>query len=156
MYDPWVPAIEPIASVTPRVATAPYIDRFNVRQDGDSAAICGPLKLAPDHSGGFDRRKILLKQLGKNLPDKGLREQVKIELVSASYGCDDRATRIAVTAKLLPHINGTRYLPIGAFNQVFGDPQPGVRKTLQVAYKINGSDVKHAEFDEDEDIILPP
>ncbi len=47
MYDPKIPHIETIP-VRPRLATAPDIQRFNLRQDGDSWAIAGDLKLAPD------------------------------------------------------------------------------------------------------------
>ena len=39
MYDPVSFAVENISAVRPRVATAPVIDRFNIRQDGESSRI---------------------------------------------------------------------------------------------------------------------
>jgi hypothetical protein len=44
MYDPWFYNIDKLP-VRPRVATAPDINRFAVRQDGDSKAIAGKVKL---------------------------------------------------------------------------------------------------------------
>jgi hypothetical protein len=44
MYDPWFYNIDKLP-VRPRVATAPEINRFAVRQDGDSKAIAGEVKL---------------------------------------------------------------------------------------------------------------
>jgi hypothetical protein len=46
-------------------------------------------------------------------------------------------------------------MPIGNYNATFGDPTPNVVKTLRIAYKINGGPVKHAQFRENEDILLP-
>jgi hypothetical protein len=48
MYDPQSKQIETgIMPVRPRIGTAPRINRFNLRQDGDSEALCGPLRLMP-------------------------------------------------------------------------------------------------------------
>ncbi len=44
MYDPAFRGVDDM-QVRPRVATAPMIDRFNVRQDGDSWALAGESKL---------------------------------------------------------------------------------------------------------------
>ena len=56
MYDPYSTAIENVPPVRPRIATAPVINRFDIRQDGDSAKICGPVKLQPDIQEGFCKK----------------------------------------------------------------------------------------------------
>ena len=62
-YDPYSWQIENIPLVRPRVATAPRINRFNLRQDGNVNALCGPLKLMPNRVPGFDPNKELQKIL---------------------------------------------------------------------------------------------
>jgi hypothetical protein len=44
MYDPQHPEIDANPKFRPRIGTAPRINRFNLRQDGDTMALCGPLK----------------------------------------------------------------------------------------------------------------
>jgi hypothetical protein len=46
-------------------------------------------------------------------------------------------------------------MQIGHYHATFGDPTPNVVKTLRIAYKINGGPVKHVQFRENEDILLP-
>ena len=54
-----------------------------------------------------------------------------------------------------PLFTGSRYIPISNYNEIFGDPTPNVVKTLRIAYKINGGEVKNVQFNENEDILLP-
>ena len=155
MYDPWSKTIETVPPIRPRIATAPRIERFNLRQDGDTMALCGPLKLAPEHPEGFDPNARVGKLRHEEMLNQVKTENLKIELVAANYGNNEESTRIQVLDKLRPLFTGTRYMPIGNFNTVFGDPTPSRVKTLRIAYKINGGDVKHVQFRENEDILLP-
>lgn len=155
MYDPWSKTIETIPPVRPRIATAPRIERFNLRQDGDSMALCGPLKLAPERPEGFNPNALVSKLRQEETFKTIKRENLKVELVGANYGNNDDAKRVSVLEKLLPLFSGTRYISVENYNTVFGDPLPDVVKTLRIAYKINGGEVKHAQFKENEDILLP-
>ena len=155
MYDPWSKTIETVPPIRPRIATAPRINRFDLRQDGDTMALCGPLKLQPNRPDGYDpnalvgqlRHEETLKQLKK--------ENLKIELVDASYGNANEATRVSVIERLRTLFGGTRFIPLSNYNAAFGDPTPNIAKTLRIAYKINGGDLKQAQFNENQDVLLP-
>jgi len=155
MYDPWSPTIESVPPVRPRIATAPVINRFDLRQDGDTMAIGGPLKLQPDRPEHFDPnanlKKFHAEQLYRDIANEGL----QVELVGATYGAE--GTHRDVLEALREHFRGTRHipLPLDTYNAMFGDPIQNVVKTLRVSYTINGGDVKHSEFKEDAEIILP-
>ncbi len=154
-YDPWSPTIETVPPIRPRIATAPRIERFNLRQDGDTRALCGPLKLQPDRPAHYDPNALV----GKLRHEETLRqvagEKLTVELVGASYGNSDEKTRVQVLDKLLTRFAGTRFIAIGNYNSLFGDPTPNVAKTLRIAYTINGGSAKQAQFRENEDILLP-
>lgn len=77
---------------------------------------------------------------------------IKIELVSAKYGAGD--VQADVLAKLKTKFNGTRLIPVGSYNGLFGDPANGVVKKLTVTYKIDGKE-KTAEFAENASVMLP-
>ena len=155
MYDPWSPTIEAIPPVRPRIATAPRIERFNLRQDGDSMALCGPLKLQPDRPVGYNPNALVETLRREEMRREVRRENLKIELVGANYGNTDEQTRVSVIETLRALFEGTRYIPLANYNTAFGDPTPNVVKTLRIAYKLNGGDVKHVQFRENEEILLP-
>ncbi len=159
MYDPYSKTVESIPPIRPRIGTAPRINRFDLRQDGDTWALCGDLKLMPDRPEKFDpnknmasyKKSVILKEIEKE------KDTVKVELVGSNYGGPVEAKRANTLEKLKQFFNGTRYieLPESSFNTVFGDPEHGVVKQLRIAYKINGGPVKHVSFKENTDIILP-
>jgi len=158
MYDPQSDTIDHIPPIRPRVATAPVIERFNLRQDGNTTALCGDLKLAPVNPESFDTakrnrkvREILVKEALEVL-GKQSNKDVKIELVDANYGAEKRTQ---VIDELRRYFTGSCYIPIGSYNEAFGDPVHGVLKDLRIAYKVNGGEIKHISLREDEMIMLP-
>ena len=155
MYDPWSPAIENVPPVRPRIATAPRINRFDLRQDGDTMAIGGPLKLQPDRPERYDPNAAVARVKAELLHKELANEGLDVALVGADYdyGADDK--RADVLEVLRKRFLGHRFIPAETYNEMFGDPIQNVVKTLRVSYTINGGDVKHIEFKEDAEIILP-
>ncbi|MDP6635068.1 MAG: hypothetical protein QGG42_09235 [Phycisphaerae bacterium] len=155
MYDPFSFAAENISAVRPRVATAPVINRFNIRQDGDSMALAGPLKL----SKGIDeaRKKMEADKKAKIQAAKRRAEAMKnlkvgkVEIISAKYGSGNKWAD--VTKQVRARAAKSRLIPIQRYNAAFGDPTPGTKKTLKIEYKVDGKPGKD-EFSEDADIIL--
>ncbi|MDR2761736.1 MAG: isochorismatase family protein [Planctomycetaceae bacterium] len=80
------------------------------------------------------------------------RGKVKVEIVKAFYGVDENQ-RIDITKILKENADGTRLIPIVAYNETFTDPYPTIVKFLWVTYKIDG-DEKSQVFQEGEEIIL--
>ncbi|MDR3108592.1 MAG: cysteine hydrolase [Planctomycetaceae bacterium] len=78
--------------------------------------------------------------------------KVKVAVVSAFYGSNQQ-TGIDVTEKVKAAFTGTRYIPMHNYNDTFGDPQTGVRKSLWITYTIDGQ-TKTQSFGENERIIL--
>jgi len=153
MYDPWSETIERVPPIRPRIATAPVINRFDLRQDGDTMALCGPLKLQPDRPERYDPNAAIAKMKAELLHKDIANEGLNVELVGASYGAGDR--RADVLEALKKRFLGHRFIPADRYNDMFGDPLQNVVKTLHVSYTINGGDVKHIEFQENVEIILP-
>ena len=155
MYDPFSFAAENISAVRPRVATAPVINRFNIRQDGDSMKISGPLKLSK--SIGAQRKKMEAEKKAQIQADKRRAEAGKnlkvgkVEIISAKYGAG--STWEDVTRQVRARAGKSRLIPIGGYNAAFGDPVGGVKKTLKIEYKIDGKGGKD-EFAEDAEVIL--
>lgn len=80
---------------------------------------------------------------------------VKVEIISASYGSQQKSKD--VTNTLRSKTSDSPLISLGGlgYNQLFGsDPAPGTPKTLTVQYKIEG---KRAEmvFEENDIIVLP-
>lgn len=94
--------------------------------------------------------KAALDRLRKILADEA---DLKIELLSAQYGANDKFAD--VLPKIKAKFNGSRFVPIQAYNAEFGDPINGVVKTLNIKYKINDGPEKSVTFKENETIILP-
>lgn len=158
MYDPDSVAINTAPKIRPRIATAPKINRFDVRQDGDTSAFLPPLKLLPNADPKFDpNKRVQDAQLEIALAEVK-NDNLKVELVAANYGPDEEAERVDVLEKLKEYFNGTRVIPFPAgkkYNDIFGDPVFGKVKTLRIAYRINDGDVIHTSFSENQTIILP-
>jgi hypothetical protein len=152
-YDPSGPAIENVPPVRPRIATAPHIDRFNLRQDGDSMALCGPLKLQPDREPNFDPNKDFAGTRHTAEEQNMQSEKLKIELLSAQFGAGKNKAN--VLPKLQENFKGTRLIKLpGAYNKTFGDPAPKEKKMLIITYTINGGEPKRIAFKENSPIIL--
>lgn len=117
MYDPAIPNLEKFLAVRPRVGTAPNINRFDLRQDGDSAAVAGrPLHLLD--------------------PAVGWPQGEKPEIVKAVYGANDKT--LDVTEKLKTALATRPLFELNNYNDLFTDPINGVVKTLTVEYKGGG------------------
>ncbi len=128
MYDPESYSIDNIPPVRPRVATAPVINRFDIRQDGDSEKVAGvPLKLYSQQP--FDG-----------------------EILSALYGANGQY--IDVTDQLKKLIGDKRVVTIGKYNDVFGDPIKDTKKTLKVAVRFKDGRGMYYEFEENVPIAL--
>jgi hypothetical protein len=157
MYDPISRTIDMIPPIRPRVATAPVINRFNLRQDGNtSVAVLGDLKLMPDRVPNFDpNRAVRELRFRETLREFEKEKDLKIEIVAASYGADVESERIDVLDRVKQSFNGTRFIPIDRYNDVFGDPKQNVVKNLRIAYKIDDGPVRMVQFKEDDRIILP-
>ncbi|UDQ98608.1 RpiB/LacA/LacB family sugar-phosphate isomerase [Lentisphaerota bacterium WC36G] len=120
MNDPLLPDVERVA-VRPRVGTAPIINRFNIRQDGDSFKVAGC-----EASTIFDKLKV--NNWAKN---------ANIEVISATYGANNKTKD--VTKYLKNSFKKQPYALIGNFNKFFGgDPAPQVMKNLKIIYRVNG------------------
>ena len=48
MYDPSSVALTTVPPIRPRIHSAPVINRFDIRQDGDSEKVSGPLFITPE------------------------------------------------------------------------------------------------------------
>jgi len=154
MYDPISPTIENIPPIRPRIATAPRINRFDLRQDGDtSEEALGPLRLMPNGMSGFDPNRALLEFRNQELIREFQDEGIKVVIIAASYGAGDR--RLDVTDRITQAFNGTRFIPIGNYNDAFTDPVRNVVKNLQVIYQIDDGPIQTAHFAENATIILP-
>ncbi|MBQ1338464.1 MAG: hypothetical protein IIY32_09110, partial [Thermoguttaceae bacterium] len=153
MYDPESVAVSTAPKIRPRIATAPVINRFNIRQDGDTSAFLPELKLLPNPDLKYDPNKAVYEEQVKEYEAE--KATIKVELVSATYGAGD--TQADVLPKLKESFSGARLIPLpnSRYNDVFGDPARNVVKKLRVQYKINGGDVKTVEFAENARIILP-
>jgi len=127
MYDPAFGIMDQV-SVRPRIATAPIIDRFNIRQDGDSDAVAGKeLKLYAPQA----KPKVSVKKL----------PPIAVTIIRAVYGSEQK--NVDVTAKLgeLSKKNNNGLVAIGSYNKVFGgDPHPRTSKKLTVTYKSGGKE----------------
>ena len=157
MYDPVSRTIDTIPPIRPRIATAPRINRFDIRQDGDtSEAALGPLRLMENRVPGFDPNRALAVFKDQELMRELERdENLKIEIVAANYGADVEAQRIDVADIIKEAFNGTRFIPIGNYNAAFTDPLRNVVKHLRIAYRIDDGEVRQVRFNENERIILP-
>ena len=157
MFDPVSEAIDTIPPIRPRVATAPKINRFDLRQDGDTKAMLGELKLMPERVPGYDPNKAVNEYTYQKLMHDIEREKdLKIEILEANYGSDIETECIDVVKQVKKVFNGSRFIPIeGRYNDTFTDPAPSIVKHLRIAYKIDDGPVRHVRFNEDERIILP-
>ncbi len=129
MYDPTFRNIE-LLPVRPRVGTAPDINRFNLRQDGDSAAIAGrPVRLFGQWPNG----------------------ETPV-IVKATYGTKTKS--VDVTKKLNAYLKTRTLASITSYNTVFGDPVQGEVKQLTVTYSGNGKTAA-VTLAENRPILLP-
>ncbi|MBQ9874506.1 MAG: hypothetical protein IJM30_08580, partial [Thermoguttaceae bacterium] len=156
MYDPDSVAINSAPKIRPRIATAPVINRFNIRQDGDTSAFLPELKLMPNPDPDFNPNIRVSEIQLQEAREEVKKENFKIEIVGANYGIQEEDKRVDVLDKVLEKFNGTRLLDIaGSYNDLFGDPTPNQVKTLRIAFRVNGGDVHHVSFDENVRVLLP-
>jgi len=158
MYDPYSTTVENIPSVRPRVATAPVIDRFNIRQDGDSEKVAGvPLKLAKAAMEMKKRDAGALKgsvavdnpEIAAALAEK----DVKLKIVKAMYGSADK--KADVTGQVARWAQNSRYIPLLRYRDLCRtDPAKGEVKTLTIEYTLNGKPGK-VTYPDNSLVILP-
>ncbi|MBE6426268.1 MAG: hypothetical protein E7029_09840 [Planctomycetaceae bacterium] len=153
MYDPYSKAIETIPPVRPRVASAPVINRFDIRQDGDSEKVSGELKLSEDAAKAKERDAIMLEAL-KNR-DKYMVKPFKGEILEASYGA--KTTWVDVRDKVIAQqqLTGMSYIEMPKYNTLFGDPIYNVVKTLRLKLRTEEGKVVEFELPENSPILLP-
>ncbi|MGL4595034.1 MAG: hypothetical protein ACRCUY_09925 [Thermoguttaceae bacterium] len=159
MFDPYSKTVETIPPIRPRIGTAPRINRFDLRQDGDTTKISGELRLQPNIDPNFNqnmalapyKKEVVLKEVEQE------RGSLKVEIVASNYGSQVEEKRMNTLPKILELFNGTRFIDLDGkkYNDVFTDPENGVVKTLRIAYKINDGPVQHVSFNENVDVILP-
>ena len=154
MYDPISRIIETIPPIRPRIATAPRINRFDLRQDGDTVAMLGPLHLKPENMTGFDPNRAVREFHERELIQQLREEGLTIEIVAATYGADEDR-RIDVLQQIKDRFDGTRLISIHRYNEAFGDPVRNVVKNLRIAYTIDGGPVQMVQFREDQRVLLP-
>jgi hypothetical protein len=149
MYDPVSYAAENISAVRPRVATAPVIDRFNIRQDGDSMKISGPLKLSkkPIKKGPpRARRAPRASKAAKKLPCT--------KIIKVTYGAGKNIEDVTAIVLKMKNKAGVTVIP-GNHNDSFGDPINGTPKHLVITYELNGKQLT-AKFAENTPVTLTP
>jgi len=143
MCDPVSNTVANIPAIRPRVGTAPVINRFNLRQDGDTMAMCGDLKIAE----GAPVPQVIVP-----LSPEILKEKVELKILDAQYGAGD--AMIDVTGKVQSKAKGIRYIELGQHNDLFGDPINGTKKTLTIVYEMDGVQGK-VTIPENENVVLP-
>jgi hypothetical protein len=142
MYDPYTATVVHIPAVRPRVATAPVINRFNIRQDGDSDKVAGvPLKLTAAarkmmETDSLKPRKITPAQ--KAAIAAAMKEKdVKLVITKGTYGAGDQTTD--VTRQVARWAQNCRYIPMLRYlDLTSSDPAPGKDKVLVIEYVLNG------------------
>ncbi len=130
MYDPISYAADNISAVRPRCATAPVIDRFNIRQDGDSMALAGPLKLNPN-----------AKIKKPTAPSGGTRGGKPVtatytSITKATYGAGKTVKDVTAKVKSLTAKGGK--VTLSNYNDHFGDPINGTVKELVITIVVDG------------------
>ena len=152
MYDPQFPGVDKL-QVRPRMGTAPRINRFNIRQDGDSQAVAGPLKLAP--------AKLITEHAGKQPgPQPGLGDEPPspprtlpyTKLISVIYGYANKRKDITAAVSKLADRSGNIRIR-GKYSELFGDPARGSYKELVITYE-SGGKKRVAEYRENSTFML--
>ena len=111
----------------------------------DAAGIS--LAIAQQIGGSADHVRKVMSQVGHG--------SMKIEILKAEYGADDRFTDVTATLKPLARDFPVITLPSDSYNASFGgDPAPGVVKQLKIRYRMNGKPGQ-ISFNEDATIVLP-
>ena len=129
MYDPQFGGADQ-CQIRPRTATAPKINRLNVRQDGDSMAVAGPLKLAPPD---VVRRVAPSRGGGSNAKPTTVTYS---SIVKVTYGVGTKVRDVTATVKKLTAKGKT--VTLSNYNGHFGDPANGTVKELVVTIIVDG------------------
>ena len=140
MYDPHFETND-IGAVPARVRTAPEINRFNIRQDGDSLAVVGE----PVY---FKGSKPVINNFTPGNASKRLPKNM--EIIKATYGAGNKTIDVTEKVKKL-HADG--FKKFSNYNSHFGDPTPGTPKQLSITYKANEK-TRSVKFQENTPIKL--
>ncbi|MBP3693927.1 MAG: hypothetical protein J6J31_05780, partial [Thermoguttaceae bacterium] len=151
MYDPYSKAIETVPPVRPRVASAPVINRFDIRQDGDSEKVSGALVLSEEAAKLKARDEVVLNLLRKK--DEYMKKPFKGEILEASYGAKD--TWLDVREKVNAQLTGVSFVDMPKYNTIFTDPIRDVVKTLRLKVRTEEGKVVEFELPENSPLLLP-
>ncbi len=149
MYDPVGGAVE-VPPIRPRVGTAPVINRFDVRQDGDAEAICGPLRIQPENERIASPFQEWLKFEIGDAPNKKLDG----EIVAASWGNEFKhGKRVDVLEIVRKHqVNGSIFVDIPNRRKALENIQWSC--TLRIKVRFNNGTEKEYIFQRDDDPII--
>lgn len=149
MYDPYSKTVETIPPIRPRIRTAPRINRFNIRQDGNSEKVAlGPVEVLSEEKRNYDPNKRLQEERKKLLSA----EKIDVEILKASYGAGK--TRIDVTEKVKKAFDGTSIIPVYPYNSAFGDPVKNVVKTVKVLVKYPDGTQREFTYSESDPLVI--
>ncbi len=105
------------------------------------------LAIAQRLGGAADQVRKVMSQVGHG--------SMKIEILKAEYGADDKFTDVTGVLKQVVHDFPVITLPSDDYNSSFGgDPAPGVVKQLKIRYRMNGKPGQ-VSFAENATIVLP-
>ena len=157
MYDPYSEAVNNIPPVRPRIRTAPVINRFNIRQDGDSEKVSGPREIMPNIDPNFHMNQkheaIMVAERMKQY--EGAQDmKPNFEIVAANYGTDVEEARVNVVDKVRELQRGCAIV-MDKFNDAFGDVAPNQVKTLRIMIRYNDGEVRHLSYKENERVVIP-
>ncbi len=150
MYDPYSPEIETVPPVRPRIRTAPVINRFNIRQDGDSEKVAlGPVELMPGLKRHLNRLDFLH---FKRMPEYADAKQ-DVEIVYAAYGAAE--TWHDATEKVRAAYDGSRQIRVSSYNDDFGDPIQNTEKFFRLILKYPDGTIRRVLYTEIDPPIIP-
>jgi hypothetical protein len=134
------------------------IDRFNIRQDGDSEKVAGvPLKLTKTalkmKKLDAQARKTAIAVSSDEIAAAMKEENVNLVITKAMYGAGDKKTD--VTKQVARWAQNCRYIPLLRYRDLTNqDPARGQAKTLTIEYTLNGKPGK-GTYPENATVILP-
>lgn len=118
-----------IGAIPARVRTAPEIDRFNIRQDGDSLAIVGKAVY------GGETTTSTHGSLNAGINQPSIELPKGAEIIKVTYGAGKEHIDVTDKTRKIMAYNPKQ---ISSFNRHFGDPAQGTVKVLIITYKLKG------------------
>ncbi|MDO4629898.1 MAG: hypothetical protein Q4C70_12000 [Planctomycetia bacterium] len=160
MFDPSSVALVTVPPIRPRIRSAPVINRFDIRQDGDSEKVSGTLTLAPE-AVESDQNLVQLRKAADErmkaaaLAAKYRNKPLDGKIISAVYGVDVKSGK-NVTEILTKYVDGKMVSDIPKYNDIFTDVIYGQVKSLFVTVRFNDGKEKSFIFTENSPVVLIP